>query len=1020
MTGRLRKAKNWVVSLFTESSPQSQLNNGGSEKDRELPVGNVDPICYRLKRDADSRYGSPDVRRLVPQDLQNDGLVDEIISLMFGLTSSRGFTFEKLVEELRKKSRLRLERSAFYIYMDRNSRLASTDIIELSENFYKRLLKLIKRETELIKGEVEQIKDEDERRKEEEERLKENAPLRNLVEVYYQSATKSFDPDKISRDELRMFLPCYFSICPKNFPKGMSDWVFIAGRLPIHNNNEIRRWEQRQKDINEGEAQSESSGGVIPRVWYLARVETGGARKDSRVRLNAHKFAFVNASVPQSENELYIGNWRNTIDLSIGAAEHDEIQCPALEDKCFTSRINLQPEADGDWKVTNEKPAGLPEWFKYYTPEILLDIPCAANEVKVCVKSYGGKYKLLTDFITRKEFPQELKLMARVLPDNTGQLADFWEVSDKDFLDVSRDISALVVTAIEVQRDMFWLVRTNNDRVFCIVKEGQRWVKELLTDGKEVNVGTISYLWKPAAAANTYPSWVKGLLHIRADAQRQNFVRLLIGQRGAELPIDGDVLPQFRINPDTTLGKAGIVKLRCLDRGTDGKAIYGLVPVPKARFPFFAFQKNIYSNTWYSYTGDSNGDLRFDEKRQQIVYKDSKEVLAERGSYNLICGTSFFQIKISGTPDIEAISITAESASQSDEPASTAEAASTELVFDPTDPTDVTARLRDTERWGNYIIKDSVGKSDFAAHYTLSDGDSNHFLKAYFGVASAEREAAFYERYREQARQLYIQSPDDILRLSTDEPPWGIIFQLLYPLEEKLGVGSVGSALSLPQAAAIGQGYAKLLKALADDQLINYDIDTSTLCLDSSGRLVIVDFDNTFPMLTDDKYVPVLRSILDKGMLPAKNKVRPPEAHQLSKAKDTYDRQKALRQIRAPYSTFMLAVILLQLMKITDELKSGEERSGVPTGALVNKARSENSSIEGAEDFEKLLGDMLNPDPRDVLEPDTDDMLDPEQRPKRNLRPSPDEVLARFISITEKFAAHDQDSAEKISRLLGA
>jgi hypothetical protein len=953
---------------------------GQSSIDDSLLINEADPVIRRLQREYEEK--NPDIRRV-----RANNLVDEIISLMFGLSSPPGYSFHKLTEQLQGSRRLHLQRIAFYVYVDRTNPLAGQEVSELSENFYSRL-------TDLAKV---------------------HQPVLNLIRDFYEFKEKIAKPNteiepfnaesNDHQKKIKLFFPCYFSICPKDFPKELRSYTYVAGRLLIHDRNAIQRWEQKEQEKKEQQDKLEPSETLQQRAWLATTIKSDGIHDDKRVRLNAHRFVDTDASAPQPETQLYIGNWRTNWDFLVGAAEHDEIQCAELGERSGTIRLSkLQLQQEARWSADPKFPDNLPEWLKCSALDFE-EVP--DNVIKIYVTPYAGLFKPLLPFITRKEFPQELKLIARVMPTHRGQLDDFLEMG-RDFLQVIANLRITISSAINIQHDSLWLVSSADGSIFRLFKQDGLWSAKAVNDGDSFAVGNVSYLWN-AATGMGYPMWVRGLLHIRPpDNQRQNFICVLNKQPGAELAIVYDERTLFPLNPDTTLGRAGIVKLRCTELKHDGTAIYGLVPVRDSRIPFFDFQKDVYSNIWYSYEGESSDthdvnrerprtndnirSLRFDRQRGQVVYDDGQPVLTKRGSYHLICGTSFFQIKVSGTPDVEG-----RSTAERDQAISTEQEvlALPRAEFDPTDSSDVMLRLSDTVRWKECKVN-YFDKSNFAAHYTVNVASKEYFLKAYFGDASAEREAGFYERYDAIGDDINIQVPEEILRVTTGNSPWAIIFPRLRPLEEWL---PPTNSLSLAQSAAIGLGYARLLKRLAEDHLINYDIDPSTICLSDTGQLLIVDFDNTFPLFMSAADVPPLRSIIDSGRLPAKNRFLPPEAYKLREASDNYEREKALREIGSGFGTYMLAVILLQLLKMV-EVEEGDPRYiRIAAGVLIDRAKAERSNIETASELEHLLGRMIDRD--------------------QSRRPPPAEVLSKFVSLTESFRASSELAAKQVSELLG-
>jgi hypothetical protein len=607
----------------------------------------------------------------------------------------------------------------------------------------------------------------------------------------------------------------------------------------------------------------------------------------------------------------------------------------------------------------------------------------------------------------RRQFRQEISFIGRVLPRSEGQLQQFYEVTDPSFRAAHRQLKA--VAAIEV-KDSLWLLSTREQTVHRLFQNDQnQWELAKLDNGTIFNVGETEYRWQ-AATKGLYPDQFIGALSIYpSPREAPRYKKQLNVDKDAEgfLVAHNREFPRA-MNPDLTLGDNGLVRIKCVEVSDDGRGKYALVPVqekPVPTNPFFAFQP-VYprekgwpaGKVWLTYDKGSAGDLQRDEQSGEVNYGDLR-ILAEEHSYHLIGGTSLFQLKVSGTPYIG----TSVPASGLPLPAT---AASTPTATEPVSaeftPTllNVEIRLLKTPWAADEVVE--ADRSNFAAHFKLiSKTGPMHFLKAYFphSVGSAKRESAFYERFRERAFELFL-CPPDPLRLSEgarDEAPWALVFPLLDSYEKYF---PTASQASIAQAAAVGFGMASLLSAMADDGLINFDIDITQLCFASSGRLVIVDFDNTFPILSDpdnEEQTSPLLSILREGRLPAKNPSLPPEARALSNTFSPEDRKRALASIGPAFSTYMLAVILLQLLKAESTNKSGHLT--VLPKALGQRASQESLKREDITGFEDLLRDMLTPIGED--------------------RPPLKEVITRLKGSIRAFALSNERARADATRLLG-
>jgi hypothetical protein len=458
------------------------------------------------------------------------------------------------------------------------------------------------------------------------------------------------------------------------------------------------------------------------------------------------------------------------------------------------------------------------------------------------------------------------------------------------------------------------------------------------------------------------------------------------------------------------LGSDGVVSIACTKVITDGRGAYALRPVAGAANPFFAFQPVSksdprwahYERPWLVYdlervSGEHTGDLRL-APDGYAVFK-GEVVTAEEYGYNLICGTSFFQLKISGTPHVDA-AVTAPVRPSTETPAAEAAQPEPAVEFLPTEES-VGMRLVGSERWKQYRAIEARGiRSNYAAHFWLTNKDGDRrFLKAYYAhsVASALRESGFYEKFEERARELYICPPDEILRLKPGEPPWGLVFPRLTPFDEEFPEGRLPT---LTQTVAIGYGMAVLLRALSDARLINFDVDRSTLCFDPGGRLVIVDFDNVYPMLGERPSVAelaALKAIIDAGKLPAKSTAQPREALDFAASK-VYEREEALTRLGAPFHTYLLAVVLLEL-RGREERTQGPSGLTVAAGAFAGSAAAEGADPQATREFERLLVEML--------------------KTKADDRPSPEALVSKFRGLALKFAAGGARARGEVASLLG-
>lgn len=919
----------------------------------------ADPLFVRLEREATETNSG--VKRFVsPGSLDQKRLITEIVRLMFNLSPpERDLQTNEWIKEALSASRsLRLQHSIFYVYVDNKLSVYWDDLDEVLRSY---LIEL----------------------------SKEAKPLHELFDEIFVSlpvhrlANEHFNPeDKEHCNDLKLFLPCHLSKYRKSFPSHARDWVFIVGRSPIHDHDSIRRYQQ--KLIVENERKTNAGRGDnnnISDAQVAITVRSTGHYKDKRKRLNAHSFKNYQDTKPQTERKLYLGDWRRNWELTMGAAEYDEIQCSAFDDESYKVAMSGLTLVKNHWE---------------YDP----DYPQNLEKFGVEIKRFAKIPNRLLDYLARPAFPQELVLTARGLPNEGGEVDRFNENAERQGA-VGKPVNA----AIEIYKDVFWLVKTSDEQVFRVINRGGIWSKDDPREGERVPVtdNGVKYMWKRTGLGLVPPEYY-GLLYIDPSvAQIGEYVRRLPDEPGDELRIaHGDPF-NADVNPDRTLGDDGVVSFQCLSISEDGRASYVLLPTDNPMNPSFAFRQA--TGEWLSYAPEkeSGGDLHLNDMRQ-VTHLDGKAMVAERYSYSLACGTSFFQIKISGTPPVGSTTQESSFAASPTNPVTAAEAANAQVAtFEATDARHVKLRLLNSDRWKDYdIISNSKdGQSNVAMHYIISNkkvGDER-FLKAYYAhcADNAEREARFYTRFRDRYEELFLQPPDDILRNAPNDAPWALVFPLLKPFDEWLPALSV---LTLSQASAIAFALAKLFKAMDAERQINFDIDPSTLCLDGNDRLVIVDFDNVFSLPEDPVAMGDLAGVRKTHKLPAKNTIIPPEGRDFLTSATDFERDQALRRIGTPYTVYMTAVVSLQLLDVVTNTLNEDGATEFLTDMLVNRAINKQESLHAAKEFETLLHKMLNP--------------------VAGERPSIGSVVAETANITRAFALHSPKAREEIEKLLGS
>jgi len=424
----------------------------------------------------------------------------------------------------------------------------------------------------------------------------------------------------------------------------------------------------------------------------------------------------------------------------------------------------------------------------------------------------------------------------------------------------------------------------------------------------------------------------------------------------------------------------------------DNRPVYALQPVLGAQNPYFAYKPSARppgaSSSWLTYdpAPGSDSNLTWDKQTDPVFFNDQPiEVVGADNT--LICGTSVFLIKTSGTPNVELVG-------RDEEPISTEQAERLQSQFNPNDLATIKIRLSSTERWRDYepkLLEDI--KSEVSACWGLThpQTDDRRFLKSYYPVSApnATREADFYTKYGKRAEELYLVSPDEILRRDDEDAPWGIVFPRLRPLTSPTFV----------EIAAIGYGMVTLLKRLAADELINFDLDHSMLCCNDHGRLVIVDFDNLFPVPSfpfTGTQIQALARIVETGQLPTKNSLLPPEASDFRKAATEGDRQRELAQLCQTFNTYMLGAVLLQLLNLAE--LAPDNHLIFPKNSLLERAAEQKADPESARQLEVLLREMV--------------------QQASDQRPKIEGVADRLSDIARAFAQHSEDHKELISKLV--
>jgi hypothetical protein len=958
----------------------------GDAKLRQPPAERLFALHERLTRE--SAEGKADVRRLTTDALARGGeeLINEIICLMFNLSAtghsvrygvhvhdSKEKLSNALDEVKREGGSLKLHRSVFYVYVSEKY-LDAPDYRSLLEKLYARLLQLSFTE----------------------------GPVRDYLTARFDAVQKAsetggqtFNPrDTEQQTALPYFFPCHISVHVKQFPTSGQADVFVVGRTVLHDLQEIERNERDLRvQMQYFERGQGAQGGIwgsnasLATVLHALTLRGEGEYNGARLRFTAHSFRPF-SPVIRREKELYIGTLPPKRTLSIGSAEHDEIQCSELQDQAATlllDNIGLN-ESERTWNVDCTPAGKLPHWL--VGPNHQLVTEKRDKCVRLLVEKMASLTGSLRRRITRPGFSPHIVLMGRALPLEGGQLSELLSTGDNPLRRLAESLKPK--SAVYVQKDVFWLVRSADGKVSALIKRSGWSATDLSQEELNNPLDGVNYVWVKGSSRTLPPGYSGLLMMLPQDEARERLRNeLAVDPESGPLPLTYSSFDD-KLHPDTWLGSGGVLALKSIE-DVGGRPAYALRPIPNALHKYVAFKPPLSleegsPSGWQIYdpAAKTRSDLALDAEKGLFIYRDSGRQVVVVGSENtLICGTSYFQIKTSGTPhrDTWAYSTDKEETASTDDGATPEQASRAE--FNPHDLAAVKVALLKTP-WGGYDITE-VSASNVAVHFKLHKGEEKRFLKAYYPrtANNAAREADFYRRFADQAADLFIVPPEGVLLNDSQDRIWGLVFPHHEPLPEV-------PAESLPRAIAIGYAAAHLSRVLDDTGFINYDIDRTMLCVSNEGRLVIVDFDNVFALYgskpsPEEATLKAYKDVIESGVLPTKSLVRPPETDYLAEAVNFIERQEALTKIGAAYATYLLGVMLLTILGVN------------PTGdASTVEVRNEEYPDE-ANRLTALLRRILNKEP--------------------GSRRSPLEVENGLAELASSLAARAQRVREEMSRL---
>ncbi len=920
-------------------------------------------------------------------------LVDQLIALMFklkddgdGYRQNDQNDIWKLLRKNARRSResgntfrLKAHSKIFYTYY--NGDAGTYTPTDLSRAFYDRIYELAGMSSDQTANDApsDQLRD------------AVIAAMKAFIQNYINEGVEQmgqapieFDPnDSGHRTLFKNALVCNFAFCPKKFSNAEDH--FIVGKNSIYDIREIKQKEarQRKEKMDGGELIDDTRDDTQVCVAYRYHVpeqSTDGAR----IQFNAHRFRSKENALPKAELELLMSDVKTMYLLSAGSAEHDEIYCPDWSETQSIFLKNIQRE-DASWKGYQD-PEKLPEYMR-------------------AVKGYRSQplYSYLLKRIELSQFQPKIKFVSRVIPikGEVGEIEPFLALEVRDLAPVA---------AVEITHDL-WIILDSSSKPFRFERTGANWTGKRLEENVRFTVGECTYFWKTAeddVHLAMFSDKYAGLIVIEpGERQKAQYEQDLSVDKGAEsLPVaNHDTFISKKIVNDPHLGTNGVVGLMCVK--DDWKVEFAFSPVrhPKRPVhPFFAIKRVVPSNTqpwppntdWVVYQGDSDAEAEEKINSEGFLTYDGQMVLAVRSSYLLLCGTSIFQIEISGTPGVKDLSNVRTAHSESER-----EGASSQVLMLPApvvpDEENIVILLQDTP-YRDFMPR-KIGRSDIASHVELEkDNEKTVFLKAFWPGCkdNAEREINFYETYKDRSAELFIKPPIGVLQDKGTAQTYYLLFE---KLENEKRPFSAFQSATISQAVALAYSLAVLHQALSDDGWVNFDIDPTNVCFEDNGRICLIDFDNVFPLVMSTPIPPEIvekvGGLLRSPKLPAKNDFLPPEAIAFNESAEGVEKEKALANIDSSYGLYLIGATILTVFHASRTNQNNQ--LALAEGRFRNLA-GENLN-EAAKQLKNLLKEMI--------------------KGKASERPSPKNVVERLESIIRKLA-RDEEAKKEMDKLLGA
>jgi len=503
--------------------PSTPATGVGARKRPRVPADDF-YLFERLKQEAAM---FPQRVRRHNGSLGSAELIDQILALMFGLQKPTVvMTGDWLITAINnayseEQASLTLRYRIIYVYAAQAS--GDESLARLHSQINKQLCDRL----------IDRLFHQDD------QKFSEHAPalaryIRQLCQTEGSKRDRNYQFEE-TRQHLIQYLASFmdYRLCPRRvaFPSDESGTVFFVGCNPIHDRVEIAR---REDELKAGVP----SGKGREMQVNLALTISATTDDDKPLRINAHEFR-EKGHTPRPVRELCLGDWQEDWTFTVGAAEHDEIQCIEFKHEFHTVRINGLREELGRWSFLEEGWDRLPSWLQ------------------VQRKREGVLSKSLFAFLNRPAVIPQITLTARALPVGISQdaLANIPRYIQDQFS------GETIRAAVEACRDHLWLVRVEGGNVYRVFKEPPRsWERKMLPSKDSFRVAGFDYEWRAAQGENVPPRFCGLLFLYPEDNEKGFYVQDLAVGQGARVPISTDLFPDIS-HLDVLLGSNGVVTL---------------------------------------------------------------------------------------------------------------------------------------------------------------------------------------------------------------------------------------------------------------------------------------------------------------------------------------------------------------------------------------------------------------------------------------------------------------------------